>query len=299
MLKWGDHVVISDFEHNSVLRPVHHMWQKNGVQYSVAQVFEGDDDATVESFRRALRPDTRLIACTHGSNAFGVKLPLPRLAQLAHAAGVPILADCAQTAGVEEIDMAAWGLDFLAAPGHKSLYGPTGTGVLLVNSEIPLETLTEGGTGSASLIYEQPDFLPDRLESGTINTAGILGLKEGLAEVKRLGTQAIRAHETALAQMLYDGLAQMPGITLYTARPTERWHLPVLSFCLGAQHSEETSAQLSLHGVATRGGFHCAPLAHRKMGTLERGTVRVSMGMYNSADEVRQFLTILKFLQNA
>ena len=299
LLKWGDHVVISDLEHNSVLRPVHRMWQKNGVQYSVAQVVEGDDAATVESFRRALRPNTKLIACTHGSNAFGIKLPLARLAQLAHSAGALILADCAQTAGVEEIDVAAWGLDFLAAPGHKSLYGPTGTGILLVNSEAPLDTLTEGGTGSASLVFDQPDFMPDRLESGTINTAGVLALGEGLAEVRRLGTPAIRTHEIKLAQMLYDGMARIPDVRLYTARPTESGHLPVLSFTLGAQHSEETSQQLSQHGVATRGGYHCAPLAHRKMNTLERGTVRASLGMYNSADEVREFLTILKFLQNA
>ncbi|MBC8545320.1 aminotransferase class V-fold PLP-dependent enzyme [Clostridiaceae bacterium NSJ-31] len=299
VLKWGDHVVISALEHNSVLRPVYQLWREHGVQYSVAQVVEGDDDATVENFRRCLHRNTRLIACTHGSNVFGIKLPIERLARLAHENNALFLADCAQTAGVEEIDFQAMGLDFLAAPGHKGLYGPTGTGVLLLrDSEFPLDTLMEGGTGSNSLDYAQPDFLPDRLESGTVNTAGILALRAGVAEVINRSTARIKAHEMALAQALYDGLTEIPGVRLYTARPTEQHHLPVISFTVEGEHSETTAQKLNQYGAATRGGYHCAPLPHQKMGTLQTGTVRASLGMYNTEEEVREFLTILKMLQN-
>lgn len=298
LLSAGDHVVISDLEHNSVLRPIYKMSQQNGVEYSVAEVVEADDDATVQNFAAMLRPTTKLIACTHGSNAFGIKLPIMRLAALAHEHGALFLADCAQTAGVEEIDMQKMGLDFLAAPGHKSLYGPTGTGLLAINCDTPLATLTEGGTGSNSLLYEQPDFLPDRLESGTINTAGIIALEAGVAYIRRIGLAAIRAHELALAQTLYDGLQRIPGVLLYTARPTARYHLPVLSFTLEGEHSEDTALRLNQYQVATRGGFHCAPLAHKKMGTLATGTVRASIGLFNSVDDIRSFLSIIKILQN-
>ncbi|WP_312643679.1 aminotransferase class V-fold PLP-dependent enzyme [Hydrogenoanaerobacterium sp.] len=299
LLKWGDHVIISDLEHNSILRPIHKLWLQNGVQYSVAEVVEGDYDATVENFQKCIRPNTKLIACTHGSNVFGIKLPIAQLAKLAHQNGALLLADCAQTAGVEDIDVLKMGIDFLAAPGHKSLYGPTGTGVLVIgNEDVTLDTLTEGGTGSNSLNYEQPDFLPDQLESGTVNTAGIIALEAGIADIKRKGIANICAQELLLAQTLYDAMAAMPQVKLYTKRPTEHYHLPVLSFTLGGEHSEETAKRLSEHGVATRGGFHCSPLAHKKMGTTETGTVRVSLGMYNGIEDVRKFLTILKLLQN-
>lgn len=300
LLHWGDHVIISDLEHNSVLRPIHKLWMQHGIQYSVATVVEGDDNATVENFRKCILPNTKLIACTHGSNVFGIKLPIARLAKLAHQNGAFILADCAQTAGVEDIDMSSMEIDFIAAPGHKGLYGPTGTGILLIGNEnITLDTLTEGGTGSNSLVYEQPDFLPDQLESGTVNTAGIIALEAGIADIKRKGIANIRSHELQLTQMLYDAMSAMPQIKLYTRRPTENYHLPVLSFTLGNEHSEETAKRLSEYGVATRGGFHCAPLAHQKMGTLQTGTVRVSLGMYNGTEDVREFLTILKLLQNS
>lgn len=297
-LAFGDHVIISDLEHNSVLRPVYKLWQRKLIDYSVAEAVEGDDDATVENFRRCLRPNTRLIACTHGSNAFGIKLPIERLAGLAHQNGALLLADCAQTAGTEEIDQQKMGIDFLAAPGHKGLYGPTGTGVLLLGENAPLlDTLAEGGTGSNSLEYAQPNFLPDRLESGTVNTAGILALEAGISAVQRRGVTNIQAQELLLAQAIYDGMSEIPEVKLYTERPTACHHLPVISFTLGAEHSELTARRLSEYGVAVRGGFHCAPLAHKKMGTLQTGTVRISLGMYNEPQDAFNFLTILKLLQ--
>ena len=298
LLKTGDHVVISDLEHNSVLRPVYSMWQNSFVDYTVAEVTEGDDDATVESFRRAMRPNTRLIACTHGSNVFGIKLPIKRLAELAHSSGALLLADCAQTAGVETINMGIMGIDYLAAPGHKGLYGPTGTGVLVIATNSPkLRTITEGGTGSNSLEYTQPDFLPDMLESGTVNTVGILALGAGLSAIKLRGIENIRKHEMLLAQMLYDGLDAMGEVELYTTRPNFEHHLPVISFTLAGEHSEETARRLNNYDVATRAGLHCAPLAHKKLETLQTGTVRVSFGMFNTAEDVEDFLTILKLLK--
>lgn len=298
LLRWGDHVILSDLEHNAVLRPLHRMWMENGIQYSIAKVVEGDDDATVRNFEQLFCTDTRLVVCTHASNTFGIKLPIERLAQLAHRHGALFLADCAQTAGTAEIHAQRMGLDFVAAPGHKGLYGPTGTGVLIMNTDVVLSTLMEGGTGSNSLDYNQPDFLPDRLESGTINTAGILALGAGVEYVRRCGEREIYLHELHLAQQLWEGLQKLPRVKLYTGRPCERAHLPVLSFTIEGEHSEQTARRLSERGVATRGGYHCAPLAHQKMGTLQTGTVRVSFGAFNQEHEVMDFLTILKILQN-
>lgn len=298
LLSCGDHVVISDLEHNSVLRPVYKLWQGSFVDYTVAQTTEGDDDAMVESFRRAMRPNTRLIACTHASNAFGIKLPIGRLAELAHENGALFLADCAQTAGTEPIAMELMNIDYLAAPGHKGLYGPTGTGVLLLGKNAPaLRTLTEGGTGSNSLEYTQPDFLPDMLESGTVNTAGILALSAGISALRLKGCDKIRAEELKLAQLLYDGLSKINGVMLYTARPTAEHHVPVISFVLSGENSEVTALRLNDYDIAVRAGLHCAPLAHKKMGTLQTGAVRVSFGMFSTEADVDKFLTILKILQ--
>ncbi|MEG1631403.1 MAG: aminotransferase class V-fold PLP-dependent enzyme [Hydrogenoanaerobacterium sp.] len=298
LLQSGDHVVISDLEHNSVFRPVYKLWQGSFVDYTIASVTEGDDDATVESFKEAMRPNTKLIACTHGSNAFGIKLPVARLAQLAHKYGAFLLADCAQTAGTEPINMMDMGIDYLAAPGHKGLYGPTGTGVLLVSPNAPvLKTIAEGGTGSNSMEYTQPDFLPDMLESGTVNTAGIIALGAGISAIKLKGTDNISRQELLLAQQLYDGIQKINGAVLYTKRPSAKHHLPVLSFNMDNEHSEETAKQLNGYDVAVRAGLHCAPLAHKKMGTLQKGTVRLSLGMFNTEKDVEEFLTILKLLK--
>ena len=295
LIRPGDHVVISDLEHNSVWRPVWYLAQA-GAEYTIAKVYECDDDRTVESFRQAIRPNTKLVICTHGSNTFGIKLPIERIAQVAHAAGALFAVDAAQTAGTVPIDVQKMGIDLLAAPGHKGLYGPTGTGILLVAGEVSLRPLMQGGTGSLSLEPTMPDLYPDRLESGTVNTVGILGLGAGIKFVRTRTVEAIRQHELALAQRLYDILSSRQDIRLFTRRPDVRYHLPVISFAQQGVASEETAARLDTFGVATRAGFHCAPLAHKKFGTDDTGTVRLSLGAFNTAQQVEAFSAIVKKL---
>lgn len=295
LIRPGDHVVISDLEHNSVWRPVWYLAQA-GAEYTIAKVYECDDDRTVESFRQAIRPNTKLVICTHGSNTFGIKLPIKRIAQVAHAAGALFAVDAAQTAGTVPIDVQKMGIDLLAAPGHKGLYGPTGTGILLVAGDVSLRPLMQGGTGSLSLEPTMPDLYPDRLESGTVNTVGILGLGAGIRFVRTRTVEAIRQHELALAQRLYDILSSRQDIRLFTRRPDVRYHLPVISFAQQGVASEETAARLDTFGVATRAGFHCAPLAHKKFGTDDTGTVRLSLGAFNTAQQVEAFSAIVKKL---
>ncbi len=279
LLQQGDHVVISDLEHNSVLRPVHTLAQQGIITYSVAETFPGEEE-TVESFRRCIHPNTRLILCTHGSNVFGWKLPIEALARLARAEGILMAVDAAQTAGVARLDLEEQGIDFLSTAGHKGLYGPSGTGLLVTRRGDLLQPLFQGGTGSLSADYNQPELMPDRLESGTVNTMGILGLGAGLRFVREKGVSLIAQEELAVARRLQEGLAQIPQVQLYSPG-----RLPVVSFNLRGLHSEETAQLLNQEGFALRGGLHCAPLAHRKMGTLETGTVRASIGAFNTLEE--------------
>ena len=285
LLRPGDHVIISDLEHNSVLRPVYRLAKEGTISFDIAVTVPGDPDATVEAFARCIRPCTRLMVCTHGSNVFGFVQPVRQLAGLAREKGILFLVDAAQTAGLLEIPMTKWGIDYLCTAGHKGLYGPSGTGLLLVNNEQLPRPLMVGGTGSLSAKGEQPDFLPDALESGTVNTAGIIGLGAGLAFLQEKGLESIRHREMTLVHRLWRGLESLPGVELYGDAP----QLPVVSFTVRGQASEETAAGLDQRGAAVRAGLHCAPLAHNKMGTMERGTVRASLGAFNTADEVDTF----------
>lgn len=293
-LKQGDHIVISDLEHNAVLRPVHTLAQRGIITYSIAQVDPNDDAVTAANFSRLIRPNTKMIACTHASNVFGIKLPVKRLGHLAAERDLLFLVDAAQTAGVLDIDIKDARIDFLCAAGHKSLYGPSGTGLLVTPLGGVLDTIIEGGTGSFSADYVQPDIMPDRLESGTVNTIGIIGLGKGLEFVRERTPAALLKHETMLAREAYRHFARTNGVKLYTAEPAVGKNLPVLSFNVGELHSEEIAEQLSRRGIAVRAGLHCAPLAHEKMGTLESGTVRVSIGAFNTLEEIHYLCEIVK-----
>lgn len=288
-LQQGDHVILSCFEHNSVLRPVHELWRRGVVSYSVADVVEGDDERTVKNFEALIRQDTRLIICTHASNVCGIRLPIEGICRMAHQYGIAVLVDAAQTAGVLPIDVEKMGIDYLCTAGHKGLYGPTGTGLGIVGCDRPLATLFEGGTGSASLELTQPEVYPDRMESGTVNTVGILGLLGGLEFVSSLGMERIHTHEMGLTRLLYDRLARVPGVRLKTRRPDNAHYVPVLCFEIEGMPSEEVVRALNGMGFAVRGGYHCAPLAHEKLKSLENGLVRVSVGVYNKSEEILRF----------
>ncbi len=295
LLKPGDHVVISCLEHNAVYRPVHAL-ARRGVEFTEARVFPGDNDRTVDAFRRAIRSNTRLIFCTHASNVWGIRLPVERIAALAHEYRIPIGLDCAQSAGILPVDMAGSGFDYLCIAGHKGLYGPMGTGMLITPNGAGLETVIQGGTGTESALAEQPAGMPERLESGTQNMPGIAGLRAGIEFVRRRGPQVIARHETALLRRIYRGLSSLPGIVLYTPEPDLRHFAPVLSFNVAGLPSETAARGLNEQGVAVRAGLHCAPTAHRFMGTLETGAVRVCPSAFTTEADADGFLRAVKRL---
>ncbi|MDF2632017.1 MAG: aminotransferase class V-fold PLP-dependent enzyme [Caproiciproducens sp.] len=292
LLKPGDHVVVSCLEHNAVMRPLQAL-SENGVAFTTALVFPGNNDATVDSFRKALRANTVLIVCTHASNVWGIRLPVERIAALGHEYGIPIAIDCAQSAGVLPIDIADSGFDYLCVAGHKGLYAPMGTGMLITPNGSNLKTIIEGGTGTNSISMAQPLTMPDRMESGTQNMPGIAGVHAGIEFVKSRGIETIYKHEMSLVQYLHKKLSQMKGVKLYTPEPVAPYFVPVLSFNVGEIPSEVIGQKLSELGIAVRAGLHCSPSAHECMGTLEQGAVRVCPSVFSNINEMNSFVTAL------
>lgn len=286
----GGHFIISDLEHNSVLRPLFELKNRGIISFSVAETFEDDPEKTVKSFKNLLQKDTKMIAATGASNVFGTKLPYKMLARLAHEHGALFLLDSAQIAGTEKIDMEKEDIDFLCAPGHKGLLGPMGTGILAANRPELLEPLIYGGTGSYSLLPKQPDELPEMMESGTLNVPGICGLSAGIDKIIAEGEEKIGKAEANLAKYIWRELDKMQNITLFSKEPNYSTHAPVISFCIGDFSGEETAALLAEKEIAARGGFHCSALAHIKAGTEKRGTCRLSVGRSNSFDEAKKLL---------
>ena len=293
VLSAGDHVILSDMEHNAVTRPIRQLL-KRGVQFSTARVREGDPEATVAEFRRCMRVNTKLIFCTHASNVFGVKLPIEEIGELAHRNGILFGVDCAQSAGTAAIDLRQLKADFLCMPAHKGLYGIMGLGVLIIRGDVKLATVIEGGTGSLSGVNEQPDFLPDRLESGTLNVPAIAALDVGMSFIETIGREQLEAHEMNLICHAYDELSSMPGCRLYTSRPTAETHVPLLSFNIEGISSGEAAQLLGEKEIAVRAGLHCAGDAHRKMGTQSGGTVRICPSVFTSTEEMDCFLSEVK-----
>lgn len=291
-LRPGDHVVISCLEHNAVYRPVAAL-ASEGVHHTVARVFPGDDGRTLESIESCLKSNTKMVVCTHGSNVFGIRLPIEDIGRLAHAHHAEMTLDAAQSAGVAEYDLRQMPVDFLCCSGHKGLYGPMGIGLLIARGE-RLKPFVRGGTGSQSALTEQPEEYPDRLESGTPNVPGILGLEAGIRFVQQKGARRIAEHETELVRRLHQRLAQNPRVQLYTPIPEMGRCFPVLSFNVLDLPSEETAQRLNKAGFAVRAGLHCAPLAHSWMGTLENGTVRVSVSAFNNRQEIDALAEALK-----
>ena len=294
LLRWGDHVIISDLEHNSVVRPVYALAQQGKISYTVAKTFPDDPAQTIRSFEQAITPNTRALITTHASNAFGCKLPVLELGQLARRYGVFYMVDAAQSAGIEPIDLQTMEIDYLCMPGHKGLYGPSGTGILIARDGERLLPLVEGGTGSLSAQYTQPDFMPDKLESGTLNTLGIIGLGAGIDFVAQNGTEALAKQEMDVANRFWSGVSDCKDIVLYTSKPRLESHVAVISFNIRGMLAEETAAALNEKGFAVRGGLQCAPIAHNKFGTRQGGTVRVSIGAFNTTQEADLLVQAVK-----
>lgn len=295
VLRRGDHVIISSLEHNAVVRPLQRLSDNGVISYSVVPVAVGDDDETLNRFRNAINTHTKMMICTHASNVFGFRLPTERMAALAHQYGLLFCLDAAQSAGILPIDMEKDGYDFVCCPGHKYLYGPMGIGLLLIGNDNTVEPLIEGGTGSVSSQLTMPDFLPDRLEAGTLNIPGILGLKAGVEFVSRHGIKAVYEKEARIIRRLRDRLSDFQHIELYTNPDDNHYDVPVLSFNIREKDSESVARFLSDHSdICVRSGLHCAPLAHQSMHTEDSGTVRISPSVFTSDREAEILVNSLR-----
>ena len=281
----GGRAVISGYEHNAVTRPLAAL----GAQVSVAAAPLFRPEAVTAAFDRLIVPGTDAVICSHVSNVFGFVQPVEAVAAICRQRGVPFIIDASQSAGMLTLNMAALGAAFIAMPGHKGLYGPQGTGVLLCGKDVPVRTLLEGGTGSLSMQQEMPDFLPDRLEAGTHNMPGIAGLLAGVRFVRQMGPEAICGEERQLAHQAAEGLRRVPGLTVH-ALPDLAAQAGVLSVIPEQMDAEALGAALAERGIAVRAGLHCAPLAHRTAGTLNTGTVRLSFSHWNTREEVDRLL---------
>ena len=291
----GGAAVISGYEHNAVTRPLAAL----GAKVTVAGSSLFHPEQVLNSFDKAVRPGLDAVVCNHVSNVFGFALPIEQIAKLCRERGVPLIIDASQSAGILPLNFEALGAAFLAMPGHKGLYGPQGTGVLICGKDVPVRTLMEGGTGSLSVQQEMPDFLPDKLEAGTHNMPGIAGLLEGVRFVRRQGLAKICREERSLAAMAAEGLRQLPSIRVFAQKDLYA-QTGVLSFVSDSMDAEKLGVALSERDIAVRAGIHCAPLAHKSAGTLQTGTVRVSVSAFNTKEEIFQFVdTVEEILRTA
>ena len=292
-LRPGDHVVATQLEHNSVLRPLCGLLRRGQIALTLVPP-RPDGFVDPGDIRAALRRDTALIVCTHASNVTGAIQPVAAIGRLAREKGIRFLIDGAQALGAMPVDVRALNCDLYAFPGHKSLLGPQGTGGLYIGEGARLETLREGGTGSASDSLVQPEELPERYEAGTVNLPGIAGLGAGCEYVATRLSQ-IMMHERELSQALYDGLSGIPGVALYSPA-AESARAGIVCFNAADLSSAQVADALARRDIAVRGGLHCAPGAHRFLGTLRRGAVRASVGHANTFEEVDAFLAAVQEL---
>ncbi|WP_217596497.1 aminotransferase class V-fold PLP-dependent enzyme [Cohnella sp. GbtcB17] len=293
LLAPGDHVITTAMEHNSVRRPLEALKRKLGIRVTYLPVGR-DGILDPSDVRQAITPDTKLVAVTHSSNLLGTIAPIGDIGAVTRAAGVPLLVDAAQSAGVLEIDVEAMNIDLLAFPGHKGLMGPQGTGGLYINPDLELEPLMHGGTGSRSESPEQPSTRPDRYEAGTPNTIGIAGLTEGVRFVLSETVQRIHAKELSLTRELMAGLSEIPGVRLLGPGPAiER--TAIVAFTLDGVDPSETAFLLDRQfGIAVRSGFHCTPLGHESAGTTETGAVRASPGYFTQQSDIVSLVRAVK-----
>lgn len=285
ILKQGDHVIISSQEHNSVVRPLESLRQKGMIEISKIPTSPSTGILSVD-IEEAIKPNTRLIILSHASNVTGVINPIGEIGCIARNNGVLFMVDCAQTAGSFPINVQEMNIDMLAFCGHKGLFGPQGTGGLYVRNDLKLVPLKEGGTGGDSISPIQPEQSPERYESGTLNTPGIAGLEAGIEFILNEGIEMIRNKEKILTERLLSGLKAISGVIVYGPNlGVER--APLVSFNIEGIESEDVSFILDkVYNIASRPGFHCAPDAHKSIGTLDRGTVRLSIGYFNNLKEV-------------
>ena len=293
----GDHVVTTSIEHNSVMRPLREL-ERQGVQLTVVQCLP-DGTLDLAAMYAAVKPGTRLVVMTHASNVMGTILPIAPIARVAHQAGALLLVDAAQTAGTIPVDVVDMEIDLLAFTGHKGLYGPPGTGGLIIGSRVDLaqlDPLVRGGTGSRSEFEEQPEMLPDRYESGTPNGVGLAGLGAGVRWVLEHTVEEIRRHELALARELTAGLRNIQGVTVYGPADPEA-STAVVSCRVDGRHVSDIGLALDdEYEILCRVGLHCAPAAHRTIGTFPEGTIRLAPGVFTTMDQIQATLGAFQVL---
>ncbi len=292
LLRPGDHAVVSSMEHNAVMRPLTSL---SGVRFDR---IPGDREGFIdpEDLYALLRPETKLVIMAHASNVSGTLQNAARVGEICREKGIPFVLDGAQSAGHVPVDFEALGLSALCVPGHKGLLGPSGIGALLLTDGLArrLTPIITGGTGSASDSEEQPSFLPDRFESGTMNLPGIYGWEAAMAYLEEHGIDPLRTHELALTRRFLDGLAGIPGAELIGPSDPER-RVGVISVDFPGLDNAEAAYRLETEaGILTRCGLHCAPSAHRTLGTFPRGTVRFSLGFANTEEDVDAALSAIR-----
>lgn len=284
----GDHVIISNMEHNSVLRPVHALYEKGFITYSVAEVVPSDSDETVKNFISLIKKNTTVVICTMVSNVFGTVLPVEKLGAELKKRGILFIVDSAQSAGAYKIDMKKMNIDILCMPGHKGLMGPMGTGMMLMGEQTDVDSLCQGGTGSFSMSESQPSVYPDKLESGTVNLPGIWGLRKGMEYIASVGGEnAIHKKEEYLCNILREDLSVIRGVRLYT--DVAGVNPAPLVGCNVENTNSETVADIlnTERNTAVRAGYHCAYLAHKNFSSDSNGIVRVSPGWFNTKKDIK------------
>lgn len=294
ILQSGDHVITTELEHNSVLRPLYEM-EKKGVKLTI---IKSDEKGRIEvqDFEREMRENTRMIVCTHGSNLTGNIVDIAKIGGIARRHQVLFCVDASQTAGVFPIDVQVMGIDLLCFTGHKSLLGPQGTGGLYVREGVAVRPLKSGGSGVQTYRREHPSDMPTALEAGTLNGHGIAGLNAAVAYIQETGMDLIRKREQELMKRFYDGVKEIPGVKIYGDFTTDD-RCPIVALNLGDYDSSEVSDELFMtYGIATRPGAHCAPLMHKALGTVEQGAVRFSFSHYNMEEEIDAAVEALRGL---
>lgn len=294
LLNPGDHVITTDLEHNSVLRPLYRLERERGVSLSFVPA-DRRGCIDYDAFEALLRPETRLVVTTHASNLTGNVLNIAKIADFCHRHGLIYVLDAAQTAGTFPLDMTALGIDVLCFTGHKGLMGPQGTGGLCIREGVEIRPWKVGGTGVQTHLHEQPAQYPTRLEAGTLNAHGLAGLHAALEFLNRTGQDVIRAHEERLMRRFYDGVRAIDGVTVYGDFSAPRAAIVALN--LGdADSSEVADALAQEFGIAVRAGAHCAPRMHDALGTAEQGAVRFSFGWFNTDEEIDAAIAAVRSL---
>lgn len=289
----GDHVIISSLEHNSVVRPLEKLAINNNVKYSIATV-NNDNNDIVGSFRALIKENTKAIICTHASNVSGLILPIKELGQLCKQKDILFIVDAAQSAGVLPIDIKEMNISALCTAGHKGLYGITGTGLLVLNNDIVPDSIIEGGTGSISIELTQPDFAPDKFESGTLNVPGIFSIDAGIDFLNQMTLNKIYKHEFNLCNYVFNELKKDENIILCQKEYKLYENAPIVSFNIKNMQSDTVVDLLDKNDFALRGGLHCSPLAHKTYGTIDTGMVRFSPSIFSKEVSVEKFVKFIR-----